>query len=125
MRVVTAAILEENGRVFIARRKPGGHMGGKWEFPGGKVEPGEKPEQALRRELAEELGISARVGELLGAAFFEVDGKRYQLLAYRAVIISGEPVRMEHEEFRWVDPGDLGSYDLADSDRRVARDIFG
>ena len=59
---VTAGILEENGCVLIARRRPGTHMGGKWEFPGGKIEAGESPEQSLARELQEELGVRARIG---------------------------------------------------------------
>ena len=122
---VTAAIIEENGRILIARRKPGARMGRKWEFPGGKVEPGEEPEQALARELEEELAISARVGRLLGRTMFEVDGVSFELLAYRAERVAGEPVCKEHEEIRWVEPRELPSYDLAESDRRIAKDIFG
>jgi 8-oxo-dGTP diphosphatase len=116
---VTAGIIEENGKVLIARRKPGKHMGGKWEFPGGKIEPGETPEESLARELEEELAVRARVGELLCRSFYEGDGISLELLVYRVSIVDGTPTLLEHQEIRWVLPADLLSYDLADSDRNV------
>jgi 8-oxo-dGTP diphosphatase len=121
---VTAGIVEENGRVLIARRKPGKHMGGKWEFPGGKIEPGETPEESLARELEEELGVRASVGEFLCGASFDGDGVSLELLVYRVRGIEGVPLLREHEEIRWVRPGELLSYDLADSDRRVAEELY-
>ncbi len=122
---VTAGILEENGRVLIARRRPGKHMAGKWEFPGGKIEPGESPEESLARELAEELDVRARVGSFLCRAFFDGEGVSLELLVYRVDGFDGEPVLREHEEIRWVLPGELRSYDLADSDRRVVEELYG
>jgi len=121
---VTAGIMEENGLVLIARRKPGKHMAGKWEFPGGKIEPGETPEQSLERELDEELAVRARVGELLCRTFYEGSGVSLELLVYRVLRIEGTPMLREHEEIRWVRPGDLSSYDLADSDRRVVESLY-
>jgi 8-oxo-dGTP diphosphatase len=121
---VTAALIEESGRVLLARRKPGKHMGGKWELPGGKIEPGETPEQSLARELSEELGLEVRVGEYLCAAAFDGDGIHLELLVYRVHRLSGEPALFEHEEIRWVAPADLLGYDLADSDRVVVGKIF-
>jgi 8-oxo-dGTP diphosphatase len=122
---VTAGILEENGRVLIARRRPGKHMAGKWEFPGGKVEPGETPEQSLARELLEELDVRARVGPFLCQASFDGDGVSLELLVYRVDGFDGSPVLREHEEIRWVLPQELFSYDLADSDRRVVEALYG
>ncbi len=122
---VTAGILEENGRVLIARRRPGRHMAGKWEFPGGKIEPGETPEESLARELSEELDVRARVGSFLCRAFFNGDGVSLELLVYRVDGFDGEPVLREHEEIRWVLPRELLSYDLADSDRRVVEKLYG
>jgi 8-oxo-dGTP diphosphatase len=122
---VTAGILEENGRVLIARRRPGKHMAGKWEFPGGKVEPGETPEQSLARELLEELDVRARVGPFLCRASFSGDGVSLELLVYRVDGFDGLPVLREHEEIRWVLPQELPSYDLADSDRRVVEALYG
>ena len=121
---VTAGIIEGNGKVLIGRRKPGKHMGGKWEFPGGKIEPGETPEQSLARELAEELGIRAQVGPFLGRAFFEGDGVSLELLVYRVDGVEGIPALREHEELRWVKPEELLSYDLADSDRAVVKELY-
>ena len=121
---VTAGIMELDGRVLIARRRPGKHMGGKWEFPGGKIEPGETPEQSLERELDEELAIRARVGGFLCRTFFTGDGVDLELLVYRVDAMEGEPQLREHEEIRWVLPGELLSYDLADSDRRVVEALY-
>ena len=121
---VTAAIIEEGGKVLVARRRPGGHMGGKWEFPGGKIEPGETPEQSLVRELAEELAIEARVREFLCRTFYEGDGVSLELLVYRVERVFGEPALNEHDEVRWVSPGELPGYDLAESDRKVVETLY-
>ncbi|HVP18628.1 MAG TPA: (deoxy)nucleoside triphosphate pyrophosphohydrolase [Spirochaetia bacterium] len=122
---VTAAVIEEEGRVLIARRKPGRHMGGKWEFPGGKIEPGETPQESLARELREELAIQARVGDFLCSALYEGDGVCLELLVYRVERVSGEPALIEHQDIRWVRPEELAVFDLADSDRRVAEVLYG
>jgi 8-oxo-dGTP diphosphatase len=121
---VTAGIMQENGRVLIARRRPGKHMAGKWEFPGGKIEPGESPEQALSRELEEELAVRARVGELLCTTSYEGGGVSLELLVYRVLGFEGVPALLEHQEIRWVRPDELLSFDLADSDRSVALRLF-
>ena len=122
---VTAAVIEEKGRILIARRKPGRHMAGKWEFPGGKIEPGETPEESLARELMEELAIRARIAELLCSTHFEADGVSFELLVYRAERLEGEPMLIEHQEICWARPEDLALFDLADSDRKVARRLYG
>jgi 8-oxo-dGTP diphosphatase len=121
--LVTAGIIEQDGRIFIAKRRPGKHMGGKWEFPGGKIEPGESPEESLARELEEELAVQAQIGEFLCRCPFEGDGVSLELLVYRARITSGTPQLREHQEMRWVRPEELLSYDLADSDRRVVEKL--
>ena len=122
---VTAAVIEEKGKVLLARRGPGRHLAGKWEFPGGKIEPGETPEQSLERELEEELAIRTRVGELLCSTSFEHDGISLELLVYRVERTAGEPQLREHLELAWVPPQEVASYDLADSDRTVARALYG
>lgn len=120
MRTTTAAIVVRNNTILLGRRKPGGSIGGKWEFPGGKVRYRERPEEALARELAEELGASARVGRLLGSVEFDHDTEHFQLIAYEASIsrILNTPM---HDEIRWVAMEELPSLDLAESDRRLAR----
>ena len=121
---VTAGIMRENGRILLARRKPGKHMGGKWEFPGGKIEPGETPEQSLARELEEELAVHARIGGFLCSARFDGDGVSLDLLVYAVDSFEGSPQLREHEEIRWVRPEDIAAFDLADSDRRVVEELF-
>ncbi len=122
---VTAAIIEERGRVFVARRGPGRHLAGKWEFPGGKVEPGETPEQALARELAEELGIACEIGELLCTAVYEGAEPGLELLAFRVRRGAGAIELREHVEARWVAPGKLAGMDLPESDRLVVERLYG
>jgi 8-oxo-dGTP diphosphatase len=118
---VTAALLVRDGKVLIALRKAGKHMGRKWEFPGGKVQPGETPEECLARELAEELAIEARIGQLAGTARYANGDVDLEILLYRAEYLAGTFSLHDHEALAWVEPGELESYDLADSDRELAR----
>jgi len=120
---VTAGLLVRAGKVLIALRKAGKHMGRKWEFPGGKIHPGESPEECLRRELAEELEIETRIGGLVGTARYSKPdvGIDLEILLYRAEYLSGSFTLHDHEALAWVEPGQLESYDLADSDRELAR----
>ncbi|MHB9292540.1 (d)CTP diphosphatase [Hollandina sp. SP2] len=113
-----AGIAIEQGKVFIARRKPGGALGGKWEFPGGKVEPGERDEEALIREYAEELGVSIKPGPFMGSASFEHQGSHI-LHAYR-VYFQEYPVTLsEHTESRWATFEEIQALDFAASDRKL------
>jgi 8-oxo-dGTP diphosphatase len=96
-------------------------MGRKWELPGGKVDPGENPEQALRRELAEEFSIQVKIGEYLGSAQFRQNRLDLEILLYRTTHVGGTFILREHEEIRWVDPEQVESYDLVDSDRKLFR----
>ena len=121
---VTAGILRQNGLVLIARRRPGKHMAGKWEFPGGRIDPGESPEQCLARELEEELDVRASIGDLLCRTAWEGEGISLDLMVYRVDGFEGTPSLKEHDEIRWVAPQDLHAYDLADSDRRVVEALF-
>ncbi|MDR3304185.1 MAG: (deoxy)nucleoside triphosphate pyrophosphohydrolase [Treponema sp.] len=113
-----AGIALENGKLFIAKRVQGGAMGGKWEFPGGKVEEGESDEQALAREYAEEFGVEIAVGQLVGCAAFEHKGPRH-LAAYRVALRAGAVKLVEHTEVRWVTLAEIEALDFADSDRAL------
>jgi 8-oxo-dGTP diphosphatase len=106
--IVAAGILIESGKVLLSRRKEGSHLAGMWEFPGGKAEPGEDPRAALRRELEEELGIQARIGEIVDVAFHRYDDadKAVLLLFFEAVRepTSPEPSAIDVAEVAWCGP---------------------
>ena len=123
MQLVTAALIEKNGKILLARRKSGKHMGPRWELPGGKVEPGEDPEQALRRELREEFGIEATIGRYLGSTRFREDRLDLEILLYRVTHVAGAFILREHEAIRWVEPARAEDYDLVDSDRKLFREL--
>jgi len=120
MQIVTAAVIERSGRILIARRKKGDRMEGKWEFPGGKLEGNESPEECLCRELHEEFGIEAEIGDFLLSSPHEYSHLKIELLAFRATYISGDFNLNDHDEIRWVLPSELGRYDLAGADVPVA-----
>lgn len=115
---VTAALIENDGRILIGKRKRG-RFAGRWEFPGGKVEEGEAPEECLKRELYEELGVAARVGELFLSTVHAYHHVTIELLTYKAEILSGEIVLRDHTEIRWVPVPDLPGYDFPEADKAV------
>lgn len=109
--VVAAGVLIEDGRVLLTQRRSGTHLAGAWEFPGGKVDPGEDPREALRRELAEELGIDATAGEIVDVTFhrYKEAGKAVLLLFFEAKRAAGspDPRAIEVAAFRWAIASDL------------------
>lgn len=119
LRRSVAGITVEKGKIFVARRIPGGDLGEKWEFPGGKVEPGETNEEALMREYHEELGIPVTIGPLLGRTSFEHHGNIHVLYAYQ-VFFSAHTFKLaEHTEWRWAALEEISALDFADSDRKL------
>lgn len=123
MQIVTAAIMEKDGKVLLARRRKGDRLARKWEFPGGKLEPGETPEDCLARELREEFGIEAEVQDFVGASVYEYGHGTIDLRAYRVRHVSGEFSINSHEEIAWVKREDLLSYDLSPADIPIAKKI--
>jgi len=119
-RLSLCGIVCEAGRYLVARRNPGGSQGGKWEFPGGKQEPGETPQQALEREFVEELAVEARVGRRLFVGSFQNGSKTYRLEAWETTLLGRDFHLSEHQELRWLSLADIGLLDLSDSDRQVA-----
>jgi 8-oxo-dGTP diphosphatase len=113
---VTAAIMSCNGRVLIAQRKAEHHQAGKWEFPGGKIESGETPEECLRRELKEEFDIDTRVGAFLGASLYPYDHQTIELLAFRVVWEDGILLVREHARVEWVRIRQLARFDFTPAD---------
>jgi len=123
---VKVIIYDERGQVLLLQRSQASkNNAGKWEFPGGKIEAGETPEESLARELAEELDMRVSVGSFLCRATFTEGPVDLELLAYRVTRLGGGPVLREHDAAAWVEPGALLEYDLADSDRRVVEKLFG
>ncbi|HSA34382.1 MAG TPA: 8-oxo-dGTP diphosphatase MutT [bacterium] len=117
---VTAAIIVRRGKVFIARRADKGDTRGKWEFPGGKIEPGETPEECLARELNEEFGVRATVGDLFIEHEHDYGARVVRLMVFRVTKVTGRFVPTEHSAMAWVCPAELSSYDLAPADIPVA-----
>jgi 8-oxo-dGTP diphosphatase len=119
--VVAAAIRDADRRVLLTRRPEDRHMGGLWEFPGGKIDDGEAPAEALVRELDEELGIAVSVEKPLTFAVHEEPGLRVLLLFYAARIISGEPHGHEGQAVEWVPVTELPSYPTPPADAELVR----
>ncbi|MGS1017481.1 (deoxy)nucleoside triphosphate pyrophosphohydrolase [Allosphingosinicella humi] len=118
MTVVAAALVDGDGRVLLQQRAPGRQMAGLWEFPGGKVEPGERPEQALVRELAEELGIETEIACIAPATFASTElGERHLLLLlYICRKWRGEPRPLDASALKWIRPNQMFALDMPPAD---------
>jgi 8-oxo-dGTP diphosphatase len=121
IRQVVAAVIEKDGKILIARRKPGLVAGGMWEFPGGKLEDGEAAEGCLERELEEELGVRTRVGNLLCSVPFSGARMASELLVFRTELLSDSFRLTDHDEIRWQAPGDMDEALFSEPDRPVIR----
>lgn len=118
MTTVVAAVIERGSRVLIAQRKTGGAHPLKWEFPGGKAEPGELPDAALVRELKEELAIRARIGEEITRYEYRYPGAAGILLIfYRVAAFEGDPVNLNFERIEWAEKERLGDFDFLEGDK--------
>lgn len=117
--VAAALIRDEAGRYLIARRPDSAHLGGLWEFPGGKREPGETLEACLRRELAEELGVEVAVGERLETLLWEYPEKTVLLHFYRCRLVGGRVEPRQVQAVAWVEPSRLGEYEFPPADRAL------
>jgi 8-oxo-dGTP diphosphatase len=124
MTTVVAAVIEKNGQILICRRKLGQAHELKWEFPGGKLEPGETPPQALKRELNEELAIDATIGfEFMRHEFAYPEKPPILLIFFEVTEFEGEPVNRIFEEIRWEDARRLPDYDFLEGDIGFVRSL--
>jgi len=121
--VVAGILIDTRGCVLLARRPPGKHLAGMWEFPGGKCEPDEPVEQALVRELREELGIEAEPGEHLIEVPWDYRVKCLRLHAIRVASWRGEPSPCEGQALRWERPHALDPTELAPADRPILQRV--
>lgn len=118
---VVGAVIVQGGLVLAARRGPDGRQAGLWEFPGGKIEPGESAAEALRREIAEELGCEVAVGALVTRTEHEYAHGVVLLETYWCTLLSGSPTPTVHDEIRWLLPTELRSLDWAPADLPAVR----
>lgn len=122
--VVAAALIRADDRVLLQQRRFSAAQGGLWEFPGGKVEPGENPEAALSRELAEELGIDAAPGDLSYLSRASEAGNPHEIQLFICRQWQGEPVCLAGEAIAWLAPADLLTREMPPLDVPLARDLI-
>jgi 8-oxo-dGTP diphosphatase len=122
MRQVAAAVIVEDRRLFLARRAPGQDLAGYWELPGGKLESGETPQQALERELAEEFSMSARAGDILASTTYEYEHGCFEMHAVSATR-SSEFELTVHDRFTWANSSGLDRLKLAPADVELVREL--
>ncbi len=119
--IVVAAIIERQGEIFLARRDNRRDQAGLWEFPGGKVEPGESQPEALSRELQEELAIIARIGDYIASQDIVLNHRRIVLHAWHVPSFTGDIILRCHSEYRWLLPATAMGYALAPADQPLLR----
>ena len=115
---VVAAVIEDSHRFLVTRRQPGVHLAGMWEFPGGKIDPDETHEAALRRELLEELGVEAIVGERVYRTQHAYPDRTIKLYFYRCRL-NGAPRPLMGQEMRWVPRAELRSLGFPPADTEL------
>ncbi|NMM83467.1 DNA mismatch repair protein MutT [Rhodococcus sp. SRB_17] len=120
--VVVAGAIFRDGRLLLAQRVRPPELAGKWELPGGKVEEFESPQEALERELAEELGVEVRCGSRIGVDVALGQGR--VLRAYRVDMPEGEPEALDHAQLAWVDADSLETFDLVANDEAWVPDLL-
>ena len=116
---VSAGLIFRSGKLLITQRHADAHLGGLWEFPGGKREPGETSEQCLARELREELGVEVGVGELIEELTHDYVEKSVRLKFFRCRLIAGEPQPLDCAAVKWVTRDELAAHEFPAADARL------
>ncbi len=116
---VVTGLIRKGNKVLVGQRPVGHSLAGQWEFPGGKIERNESPEEALIRELREELGIEAEVGTLKLASTHTFGDTGIIILFYEVNFWKGEPKPVHHMELRWIEPKDLAGLPIPDANKRI------
>lgn len=121
--VVAAVIKDENGKILITQRNLKKAQGGLWEFPGGKIEPNETRENAIVREIKEELDIDIEVKSYLSEKVFNYPEKNINLIALECKKINGEIRLLEHEDYKWISKNELDNFQFAPADLFIIEKI--
>jgi len=125
---VTAGVIKDNDKVLITRRAPKEDFAGGWEFPGGKIEAGETPQDCLARELKEELkeelNIDVSVGKFCTEVTYDYGNKKINLIAFYCAINGGNIQLSVHDKYRWVKTNDLLKYDFLPADVQIAKKVM-
>ncbi|HNX90503.1 MAG TPA: (deoxy)nucleoside triphosphate pyrophosphohydrolase [Candidatus Omnitrophota bacterium] len=119
IQLVTAAVIKHAGKILLAQRKRSDRHGGKWEFPGGKLEPNETPEAGLKREIKEELGVDASIGHFLCSVPISGSIDQKSLLAFEVTIAPEKISLHAHESVVWIDLSQIGDFDLLEADKQI------
>ena len=120
---VTAAIIQDEGKILIAQRKRGSALALKWELPGGKIETDESPQECLERELREEFGIESEILSYFTSNIHRYKDISIELLAFNVRYLRGDFILNSHEQVRWVNVKNLQDYDFAKADLPIINKI--
>jgi 8-oxo-dGTP diphosphatase len=121
---VVAGFLKKGSLVLVGQRPETHSLAGQWEFPGGKIESGESPEEALARELSEELGIDAKVGDLKLVCTHNYGDVNILILFYEILFWKGEPKTKHHMMLEWIEPQELLKRSIPEANRKIIDKIF-
>lgn len=121
---VVAALMRRQGKVLVGKRPEGASLAGRWEFPGGKIELGESPEEALGRELREELGVEAEIGPLKFAATHTYGKTGILFLFYEVKYWKGQIKTQQHMDLKWVAPKELRELELPEANSKFLTQIM-
>lgn len=121
---VSAAIIKDQEKYLITKRLLNTHLGGKWEFPGGKIEHGESPQDALVREIQEELDMFIGVSDIAGVYTHKKENLNIIILFFYCYIIKGKPKKIACEDFKWITREEMADMDLAPADAKMCSSLF-
>ena len=120
---VSAGLIFRSGQLLVTQRHAGAHLGGLWEFPGGKREPGETFEQSLVRELREELGVEVAVGGLVAELTHAYAEKTVHLKFFRCRLVAGEPQPLDCAAVKWVGQAELAQHEFPAADAKLLEQL--